>query len=76
MVAPVRPLLPQLKLVIEYDGVQHRIDPEQWSRDLRRREWLETNGWRIIVLNSDAFYKEPRQTLQRIRQALVGSRLS
>ena len=62
---------PQLKLVIEYDGVQHRIDPEQWSRDLRRREWLEANGWRIIVLNSDAFSRESRQTLQRIRQALV-----
>ena len=32
---------PGLKLIIEYDGDQHRQDPQQWSRDLRRREWLE-----------------------------------
>lgn len=47
---------PQLKLIIEYDGKQHRRDQAQWSRDLLRREWLERNGWRIIVINSDAYY--------------------
>ena len=67
---------PGLKLIIEYDGDQHRQDPQQWSRDLRRREWLERNGWRIIVINSDAYHRHPRETLMRIRQALAdrGSR--
>lgn len=62
---------PQLKLIIEYDGKHHRRDQAQWSRDLLRREWLERNGWRIIVINSDAFYDQPQATLQRIRQALA-----
>lgn len=62
---------PQLKLIIEYDGWQHRLDGDQWNRDLKRREWLERQGWRIIVVNSDAYYKEPRETLARIRQALA-----
>lgn len=47
---------PQLKLIIEYDGDHHRLDPRQWSRDLLRREWLERNGWRIIVVNSEAYH--------------------
>ena len=62
---------PQLKLIIEYDGGHHRLDEGQWSRDLKRREWLERQGWRIIVINSDAYDKEPRETLARIRQALA-----
>jgi hypothetical protein len=60
-----------IKLIIEYDGWQHRLEQKQWSRDLQRREWLEGQGWRIIVINSDAFYGEPLQTLQRIRAAMV-----
>ncbi len=62
---------PELKLITEYDGDQHLLDPGQWSRDLRRREWLERNGWRIIVINSDAYHHQPREALQRIRQALA-----
>jgi hypothetical protein len=62
---------PQLKLIVEYDGWQHRLEQKQWSRDLQRREWLESRGWRIIVINSDAFYGEPLQTLCRIRAAMV-----
>jgi very-short-patch-repair endonuclease len=62
---------PQLKLIIEYDGEHHRLDADQWSSDLKRREWLERQGWRIIVINSDAYHREPRETLARIRQALA-----
>jgi Protein of unknown function (DUF559) len=62
---------PKLKLIIEYDGWQHRLEQQQWSRDLQRREWLESRGWRIVVINSDAFYGEPLQTLLRIRAAMV-----
>ena len=62
---------PHLKLIIEYDGWQHRLEQKQWSRDLQRREWLDSQGWRMIVINSDAFYGEPLQTLHRIRAAMV-----
>jgi hypothetical protein len=62
---------PLLKLIIEYDGRQHLRDPMQWSRDLLRREELERAGWRIIVINSEAYYQNPTATLTRIRQALA-----
>ncbi len=62
---------PHLKLVLEYDGWHHRLDRRQWSSDLKRREWLEGRGWRVIVVNSEAFYGEPVETLLRIRGAML-----
>jgi hypothetical protein len=62
---------PHLKLIIEYDGWHHLLEKRQWGRDLKRREWLESQGWRIVVINSDAFYNEPLPTLQRIRDAMI-----
>jgi hypothetical protein len=62
---------PALKLIIEYDGVQHLRNKRQWSHDLLRREQLEREGWRIIVINSDALYGDPRGTLSRVRQAMI-----
>ena len=62
---------PHLEVVIEYDGWHHLLQKKQWSRDLQRREWLERQGWRVIVINSDAFYNEPLLTLRRIRDAML-----
>lgn len=62
---------PHLKLVIEYDGWHHRFEQKQWTKDIKRREWLESQGWRVIVIIADAYYDEPWTTLQRIREAMV-----
>jgi Protein of unknown function (DUF559) len=62
---------PEYKLIIEYDGRQHAFDTEQWIHDLERREWLDQDGWRIIVVISDGVYVHPLRTLQRVRAALV-----
>ena len=61
---------PDYKLIIEYDGRQHAFDTEQWSHDLERREWLDRDGWRIIVVISDGMYVHPLRTLQRVKAAL------
>lgn len=61
---------PNLKLIIEYDGRHHAESAEQWSNDILRREELEAQGWRIIVINADALFNHPTLTLQRIRSAL------
>lgn len=62
---------PEWKILIEYDGQQHLRDSEQWSKDLLRREELERQGWRIVVIQKDHLYKQPDQVLHRIRQALL-----
>ena len=61
---------PEYKLIIEYDGRQHAYDAGQWSHDLERREWLDQDGWRVLVVISDGIYGDPLRTLQRVRSAL------
>lgn len=62
---------PEYKLIIEYDGRQHAYDAEQWSHDLERREWLDRDGWRILIVISEGIYGDPLRTLQRVRSALA-----
>jgi Protein of unknown function (DUF559) len=61
---------PEYKLIIEYDGRQHAFDAEQWSHDLERREWLDQQRWRLVVVVSEGIYGNPLRTLQRVRTAL------
>jgi very-short-patch-repair endonuclease len=61
---------PEVRLAVEYDGRQHAEVVEQWERDLDRREDLDEDGWRLIVVTSKGIYREPERTLQRVRKAL------
>jgi hypothetical protein len=61
---------PDLKLIIEYDGRQHADDDRQWARDIERREELDGDGWRLIVIRSKGIYVEPHRTLERIVGAM------
>ncbi len=60
-----------LRLIIEYDGRDHILRSRQWNSDIRRREQLISEGWRIIVITAEAFFDSPTETLGRIRAALV-----
>lgn len=62
---------PRLKLIVEYDGRQHAQDTKQWQRDLERREFFDDEEWRILVVTAQGIFREPEQTLARIRKALV-----
>jgi uncharacterized protein DUF559 len=61
---------PEFNLIIEYDGRQHAFDGDQWSHDLERREWLDQDGWRIVIVTSEGIYQDPLRTLHRVRAAL------
>ncbi|HET7475494.1 MAG TPA: hypothetical protein VFJ97_05660 [Dermatophilaceae bacterium] len=62
---------PGYKLALEYDGRQHAESDRQWQRDIDRREWMDRNGWRLVVVRSRGLWVEPAETLQRIRAAMV-----
>jgi hypothetical protein len=47
---------PEYKLINEYDGRHHAFDTEQWMHDLERREWLDQDGWRIVVVVSEELH--------------------
>lgn len=62
---------PELKIVVEYDGRQHRADLEQWDHDVERSEWFDDDGWRHLPVFSWGIYKRPDRTLERVHKALA-----
>lgn len=60
-----------VRVVVEYDGRQHRADLDQWDRDVERAEWVDDDGWRIVTVHSRGIYRRPDQTLERVRKALA-----
>lgn len=61
---------PELRLAVEYDGRHHAEDARQWGHDLGRREWLDGNGWRLIVLRAEDVYTTPWQSILRVAEAM------
>ena len=51
---------------IEYDGRQHAENAAQWRWDVQRREDLDADGWRLVVVLSGDLYRSPARTLERI----------
>ena len=62
---------PDLLLAIEYDGRHHIVRQRQWRKDLSRREQLEGDGWRFVVLVAEDIYTTPEQTLLRLVNAFA-----
>lgn len=61
---------PELKLIVEYDGRQHRDDLDQWDRDLDRHDWFDEEGWRIVQVFARGIYRRPDLTIERVLSAL------
>ena len=59
-----------LRLIVEYDGRQHADSPQQWERDIYRREELDRMDYRLLIVTSRGIYNEPHRTLERVRDAL------
>ncbi len=61
----------ELKLIIEYDGQQHRADDlEQWDRDNDRISWFARRGWELLPVISRGIYRRPGETLARVCDAI------
>jgi hypothetical protein len=61
---------PAARVAVEYDGRQHAESDRQWQRDVERREELDNDGWRIVVVLAKGIYGEPERTLARVETAL------
>ena len=61
---------PTHRLAIEYDGRQHAQSRAQWEHDVDRREQLDEDGWRIVVVLAKGVYREPDRTLDRVERAM------
>jgi hypothetical protein len=61
---------PAQKIIVEYNGRHHFDDPRQYVDDLARREELDEDDWRLVVVVSDGIYKTPEQTIMRVARVL------
>ena len=61
---------PAYKVAVEYEGRQHAESPQQWEWDIDRREFLDRDGWRIVLVTARGIYNEPWRTLDRVVSTL------
>lgn len=60
----------EARLAIEYDGRQHAESTLQWQGDVGRREELDGDGWRMMVLLAKDIYRTPARTIDRLRAVM------
>ena len=58
------------KLIIEYEGDQHRTDRHQWNADIDRHEDFARDKWTLIRVTSERT-RWPRPLVRTIYQVLV-----
>jgi hypothetical protein len=63
---------PRHRVTVEYDGEEfHDRTPEQRRADTARRDWLERNGWTVIVVRKGDFAGDGLERwLGELREAL------
>jgi hypothetical protein len=67
---------PAARVIVEYDGRQHVERVEQWESDLDRREAIDDEGWRIVVITARGIYGQPGRTVERVWRVLRVRRLN
>ena len=64
-------LLRVWRVVIEYEGDQHRTDRRQWNRDVWRQERLVEDAHTLVRVTAERM-RSPRAVVLGVHQALVG----
>lgn len=64
-------LLRRWRLVLEYEGDQHRTDVRQWNRDVWRQERLASDGHALVRVTAERM-RSPRTVVLGVHQVLVG----
>jgi Protein of unknown function (DUF559) len=73
-VARVDLLYRAAKVVVEYDGDQHRVDRDQWVRDVRRLSELAANGYLVLRFTASDVLGRPAWVVATVRAALAAAR--
>lgn len=59
------------RVIIEYEGDYHRIDPGKFRSDIVRYERLQDLGWRVVRITVDDIRLRPTETVERVRRLLA-----
>lgn len=58
------------RIVLEYEGDEHRADRRRFMGDIDRRERFEAAGWRVIRVVADDVFVHPDAFLARVRRVI------
>ncbi len=61
---------PEFRLIVEYDGDQHRTDPILYENDIYRVERFENEHWTFLRVRRKGLFVEFEKTRARIEHAL------
>ncbi|MEL4319625.1 DUF559 domain-containing protein [Leifsonia sp. YIM 134122] len=59
------------RVLVEYDGEQHRSDARQYHRDVDRLDDVAEEGWRVFRVNKTHRGIRRQRVLERVRAALI-----
>lgn len=62
---------PDRRLIVEYDGDQHRTSTSQYERDIRRFDDATAEGWNVIRVRSHGVLRSPQSTVARVARGLA-----
>jgi very-short-patch-repair endonuclease len=60
------------KVVVEYDGEQHRTDSRQYARDEGRIDALLAAGYTVVKIRKEHLFRRPEIAVIRVTDALRG----
>jgi very-short-patch-repair endonuclease len=63
-------VFPPWRIVVEYDGDQHRTSRSQYERDLSRLEDIRRAGWVVIQVRKHGLFVRQDVTVAKVRAAL------
>lgn len=58
------------RVIVEYDGDQHRTSKGQYEKDITRIERAIAAGWKVVRVRAKGLYARPDATIRRVREAL------
>lgn len=65
---------PAAKIAIFCDGHQWHSTRDQMTRDGQKRNFLQVNGWLVLVFTGTAINRHPASCVEAIRQAIQARR--
>jgi very-short-patch-repair endonuclease len=62
-------LAPAFGLILEYEGDHHRVDRDQWNRDIERHAAFADAGYRVLRVTARDLFVDPAGLARKVRKA-------
>jgi hypothetical protein len=63
-------LFREFRVIVEYDGDQHRTDSEQYDKDITRIDDFTAAGWTVVRVRKRGVFHDPDAGVNRVEAAL------